>query len=149
MKTPKFLSPRTVYMKELGGDQTLKSTYWFTGLVLPMLPFPNVNVPQSLRLEGSSPQQRLARLEDFSRTTRACGLSRAASDALHAGALGGVLHPGIDQIDLLGETATIISRADAETAAVRNELAENLERAVGGFTFGAIDIVRLQSYNQL
>lgn len=135
MKTPQMLAPRTVYVNELSiGNGQLQSTYTFTDSILPMDPFPYINVPQSLRLVDLSEQERLERIEAFSKTTP--GLNRATSAALRAG----LLHQGIDRINLIGETATIISRADNETTAIRTELAMNLERAVGGFTFGLISL---------
>lgn len=142
-----ILAPRTIHLDELCIADKIRSTYLFTDLVLPMDPFPYVNVPQHLRLEGLSEQERLQRLNDFSNTTR--GLSHAASAALRAGKYGGVLHPGINRISLLGEAATIISRADDETTAARSELAINLERAVGGFTFGLISILPQETYDRL
>lgn len=143
MQLPRVFLDRNVYVEERDlPDDKLLSVYHFTGLILPMVSLPFINVPQSLNLKGLSQKDRLQELDVFSGSVR--GLSHTVFRSLYAGRLGGVLHTGIDRVDLLGDTATITSDGDTETARVRNQLAENVERAVGGRTLGLIHIVPRQ-----
>lgn len=112
-----------------------------------MDPAPYVNVSPSLRLGGLTEEERLERLEAFYVTNQ--DLSHTVYAALRAGKHGGILHPGIDRVTLLGETATIISRTDDETTTARTELAVNLERAVGGFTLGRILVLPQEAHGRL